>query len=319
MSHAPSPSANGKHEANGAAKRKPGFAMWPNGLSETLTSMGVDSSEGLVYKAIHQNADLAGKAFLRISTIQKRCFGLRRTAIYKARAGLKNKGLLTWKKTVINGRKVTLYQLHPPKVVHQVDSFDPENVRLTDTSQSENVRLTDNFSENVRLTDEIRPFNGPITDQLTDQTNTPPPEGGVCVLSDFQKFFNAYPDGHRGSEDEARRVWTKVKPDPADVMAGLERWKSCDQWHQRGCIQNLENFLRKKLWTATPPGLAPPKPADPRTEKEREAERKAIYDAKVKAATEQEAELKAIRDAKFKAVLEAEAAEKAAAKKRDGS
>lgn len=70
-------------------------------------------------------------------------------------------------------------------------------------------------------------------------------------------FWPAYP--RKENRKDALRAWKRhVRVDqlPA-VMAGLERWKACEQW-RRGIIPHGATWLNRGQWNETPMDLADP-------------------------------------------------------------
>jgi len=76
--------------------------------------------------------------------------------------------------------------------------------------------------------------------------------GTVSRYPEFNAFFAAWPEAHRTGVDQAAMAWVStVNGDAGEVMAGLERWKSSDQW-SRGFVQRMDNWLLQRMWKDNP-------------------------------------------------------------------
>ena len=67
----------------------------------------------------------------------------------------------------------------------------------------------------------------------------------------FDRFWSAYP--RRVGKQDALKAWGQLNPDDALVdliVAGVERWKTCDQWTKDGgsFICYPATFLRGRRW-----------------------------------------------------------------------
>lgn len=77
------------------------------------------------------------------------------------------------------------------------------------------------------------------------------PTGAKNALSGFDRFWSAYP--RRVGKKDAMKAWGQLNPDDALVdliVAGVERWKTCDQWTKDGgsFICYPATFLRSQRW-----------------------------------------------------------------------
>lgn len=97
----------------------------------------------------------------------------------------------------------------------------------------------------------------------------------------FQQLVDAYPVGHVGSLEEARRVWERMRqrrelPGLPRLLGGVAIWQDSDQWNRDGgrYIKRLANFLRDRMWEVAPPAPEKLIPDDweERAARERKAE-----------------------------------------------
>lgn len=77
------------------------------------------------------------------------------------------------------------------------------------------------------------------------------PDGAAGIPSGFDRFWEAYP--RRVGKQDALKAWGQLAPDDALVdliVAGVERWKTCDQWTRDGgkFICYPATFLRGRRW-----------------------------------------------------------------------
>lgn len=76
--------------------------------------------------------------------------------------------------------------------------------------------------------------------------------------SSFAAFWAAYP--RKGEKKKAFTLWQKLKPDPAAVMAGLDKWKRSRQWQQEDgrFIPGAVKWLRGEYWLYPPEEVRAP-------------------------------------------------------------
>ena len=100
------------------------------------------------------------------------------------------------------------------------------------------------------------------------------PTGAAATPRGFDRFWAAYP--RRVGKQDALKAWGQLNPDDAlvdQIVAGVERWKTCDQWTKDGgsFICYPATFIRGRRWEeddqpdpppATPKGAAPKNYAD---------------------------------------------------------
>lgn len=68
-----------------------------------------------------------------------------------------------------------------------------------------------------------------LTDHLSNNPpNIPQPPKGAEAVEGFDEFWSAYP--RKVSKPDALKVWKRTKPDVAEVLAGLKRWKASEGW-----------------------------------------------------------------------------------------
>ena len=61
------------------------------------------------------------------------------------------------------------------------------------------------------------------------------PTGAAATPRGFDRFWAAYP--RRVGKQDALKAWGQLNPDDAlvdQIVAGVERWKTCDQWTKDG-------------------------------------------------------------------------------------
>ena len=96
---------------------------------------------------------------------------------------------------------------------------------------------------------------------VTQRTEAPFAEDpGTRGDMGFQQLVDAYPVGHVGSLEEARRVWERMRqrrelPGLPRLLGGVAIWQDSDQWNRDGgrYINRLANFLRNRMWEVAPP------------------------------------------------------------------
>jgi hypothetical protein len=63
----------------------------------------------------------------------------------------------------------------------------------------------------------------------------------------FAVFWDRWP--RKQAKSDARRAWMKIPiGEYPDVMTGLEKWRTSDQWQQRGVIPHPSTWLNEKRW-----------------------------------------------------------------------
>lgn len=77
---------------------------------------------------------------------------------------------------------------------------------------------------------------------------------GTMGSEEFRTFWNAYPK--RVDRQEALRAWVKGLCDGSlgDILAGLEKWKSTEQWTDPDKIPYPSTWLNKRRWKEAPEG-----------------------------------------------------------------
>lgn len=129
---------------------------------------------------------------------------------------------------------------------------------------------------NASVTRDVRVSHGTtyITDNtdITDKTpddarahakNGATPVSSAGVLDDFNSFFAAYPISGRGTKQKAQTAYLERRRQNVaheDIVAGLERWKTCDRW-QRGFVLTCADWLTDGKFFELPP----PEPKAKRT------------------------------------------------------
>lgn len=104
--------------------------------------------------------------------------------------------------------------------------------------------------------------NGSESESEKRETGTRP-DGAGGVPSGFDRFWEAYP--RRVSKQDALKAWGQLAPDDDLVdliVAGVERWKTCDQWTRDGgkFICYPATFLRGRRWEEDDNPDVPPAP-----------------------------------------------------------
>lgn len=89
------------------------------------------------------------------------------------------------------------------------------------------------------------------------------PDGAGGVPSGFDRFWEAYP--RRVGKQDALKAWGQLAPDDELVdliVAGVERWKTCDQWTRDDgkFICYPATFLRGRRWEEDDHPDVPPAP-----------------------------------------------------------
>lgn len=83
----------------------------------------------------------------------------------------------------------------------------------------------------------------------------------------FDRFWDAYPK--KVGKQDALKAWKQIDPDADTVeaiLAGLERWKTCDQWTKDGgkFICWPQKFLNRRYWEEDPGAPAGPTGSAPK-------------------------------------------------------
>lgn len=104
--------------------------------------------------------------------------------------------------------------------------------------------------------------NGNGSESEERETGTRP-TGAGGVPSGFDRFWEAYP--RRVGKQDALKAWGQLAPDDDLVdliVAGVERWKTCDQWTRDGgkFICYPATFLRGRRWEEDDHPDVPPGP-----------------------------------------------------------
>lgn len=104
--------------------------------------------------------------------------------------------------------------------------------------------------------------NGNGSESEKRETGTRP-DGAGGVPSGFDRFWEAYP--RRVGKQDALKAWGQLAPDDDLVdliVAGVERWKTCDQWTRDGgkFICYPATFLRGRRWEEDDNPDVPPAP-----------------------------------------------------------
>ena len=104
--------------------------------------------------------------------------------------------------------------------------------------------------------------NGSESESEKRETGTRP-DGAGGVPSGFDRFWEAYP--RRVGKQDALKAWGQLAPDDDLVdliVAGVERWKTCDQWTRDGgqFICYPATFLRGRRWEEDDNPDVPPAP-----------------------------------------------------------
>lgn len=115
------------------------------------------------------------------------------------------------------------------------------------------------------------PVNGNESDSDNGKRETGTrPTGAGGEPSGFDRFWAVYP--RRVGKQDALKAWGQLHPDEAlvdQIVAGVERWKTCDQWTKDGgaFICYPATFLRGRRWEEDDrPDVQPPpgKPSGPK-------------------------------------------------------
>lgn len=104
--------------------------------------------------------------------------------------------------------------------------------------------------------------NGSESESEKRETGTRP-DGAGGIPSGFDRFWEAYP--RRVGKQDALKAWGQLAPDDDLVdliVAGVERWKTCDQWTRDGgkFICYPATFLRGRRWEEDDNPDVPPAP-----------------------------------------------------------
>ncbi len=89
------------------------------------------------------------------------------------------------------------------------------------------------------------------------------PTGATGTPRGFDRFWAVYP--RRVGKQDALKAWGQLNPDDDLVeliVAGVERWKTCDQWTKDGgsFICYPATFIRGRRWEEDDRPDVPPQP-----------------------------------------------------------
>lgn len=112
-------------------------------------------------------------------------------------------------------------------------SFDNTRNHITGNQMQSDSPVNENGNENGKRETRTRPTGAPGT-----------PRG-------FGRFWSAYP--RRVGKQDALKAWGQLNPDDElvdQIVAGVERWKTCDQWTKDGgsFICYPATFIRGRRW-----------------------------------------------------------------------
>lgn len=94
--------------------------------------------------------------------------------------------------------------------------------------------------------------NGNENDKRETKTGTKSsPNGAKEIPPAFDRFWAAYP--RKTNKQDALKAWKQLSPNDAlvdQILAGLDRWKRCEQWTRDGgkFICYPATFLRGRRW-----------------------------------------------------------------------
>ena len=86
------------------------------------------------------------------------------------------------------------------------------------------------------------------------------------ATTEFERLWEAYPEGHRGRKEEAFEAFVKSRELAAKdgvIQERLELWKQSEQWNKADgqYIPAMKNWLLRATWQETPVKLAIPQGA----------------------------------------------------------
>ena len=96
------------------------------------------------------------------------------------------------------------------------------------------------------------PVNGNESENGSEKRETGTrPDGAAGIPSGFDRFWEVYP--RRVGKQDALKAWGQLAPDEDlvdQIVAGVERWKTCDLWTRDGgkFICYPATFLRGRRW-----------------------------------------------------------------------
>ena len=84
--------------------------------------------------------------------------------------------------------------------------------------------------------------------------------------TEFERLWEAYPEGHRGRKEEAFEAFVRARELAAKdgvIQERLELWKQSEQWNKAGgqYIPAMKNWLLRATWQETPTKMAIPQGA----------------------------------------------------------
>jgi hypothetical protein len=148
---------------------------------------------------------------------------------YTGDDGKKYLKLLNWEKCQQTRAKNSKYPLP--------STFDITCNQVNGNQMKANVPVNDNDNE----------FENRET-----KTKTAP---AAAAPDGFVRFWTSYPK--KVGKQDALKAWAKLNPDPDTVdaiVAGVERWKNCEQWTKDGgkFVCWPQKFLNGRLWEDDP-------------------------------------------------------------------
>lgn len=86
------------------------------------------------------------------------------------------------------------------------------------------------------------------------------------ATTEFERLWEAYPEGHKGRKEEAFEAFVKSRELAAKdgvIQERLEIWKQSEQWNKAGgqYIPAMKNWLLRATWQETPTKMAIPQGA----------------------------------------------------------
>ena len=95
-------------------------------------------------------------------------------------------------------------------------------------------------------------YESPILDNTVDQQSVEP-EVITQTEYNFNRLWNAYPEGHQGDRKEALKAYKQIPEadnNIDDILSGLEEMEGSQNWLKDGgkWIPGLKKFLDKRIW-----------------------------------------------------------------------
>ena len=139
--------------------------------------------------------------------------------------------LLSWEKHQQQRAKKSKFPLP--------QEFDSICLQVNGYQMQANVPVNENENENENENDKRE------TKTRTRQN------GADGIPPAFDRFWGIYP--RKTNKQDALKAWKQLSPDDAlvgQILAGVERWKHCDQWTKDGgkFICYPATFLRGRRW-----------------------------------------------------------------------